>query len=106
CDHASQRPISPETSCSRGLTSHRRGNALAELGAAAGAALFDPVDDRAAARLQAALEAREAVVDALPARADEIDEERQVVDAAVAFREQVALEPFEATDRLTHEPAD
>ena len=24
----------------------------------------------------------------------------------MAFREQVALEPFEATDRLTHEPAD
>jgi len=51
------------------------------------------------------LEPGEAVVDALPAGADQIDEKRQIVDAPMAFGEQVALEPLQATDCLSHEPA-
>ena len=45
-------------------------------------------------------------VDALPARRDELDEEREVVDARMALREQVVLEPLEASDRLVQQASD
>ena len=45
-------------------------------------------------------------VDASPTRRDEIDEEREVVDAGMALREQVALEPLEAADRLVQQASD
>src|SRR5207249_10533960 len=73
--HGSSRSTRLETSCSRSRTQLRRrpAEASADLGAAAGAALFHAIDDRAAARLQVALEACEPLVDALPAGADQVD---------------------------------
>ena len=55
---------------------------------------------------QPPLESFEPRVDASPARAHEVDEEREVVHASVALGEQVALEPLEAPDCLVEEPAD
>ena len=52
------------------------------------------------------LEPREPRVDPPPPRADEVDEEREIVDARVALGEQLALEPFQAPDRLVQETAD
>src|SRR5207247_6604991 len=71
----------------------------------AGFALFEPVDLRAAAGVELALHAREADVDAAPARRDQVDEQRQVVDSRVPLSQEVDLEPFQAPDRLTREPA-
>jgi S-adenosylmethionine:tRNA ribosyltransferase-isomerase len=45
------------------------------------------------------------VVDALPARGDEVDEQREVVDPGVALGEQLLLEPFQPPVRLVEEPA-
>ena len=52
------------------------------------------------------LELPEALVDAAPARRDEIDEDREVVDPRIALREERLLEPFEAAKRLVHPAAD
>jgi S-adenosylmethionine:tRNA ribosyltransferase-isomerase len=52
------------------------------------------------------LESREPRVDTSPARADEIDEQREVVDARVALRELIRLQSFKAADRLVEEPPD
>lgn len=52
-----------------------------------------------------ALQALEPRVDTAPAGADEVDEERQVVDARVPLCEQVALQAFEPADRLVQEPS-
>jgi S-adenosylmethionine:tRNA ribosyltransferase-isomerase len=52
-----------------------------------------------------ALQAREPGVDAAPARAHEVDEQREIVDARVALGEEVALEPLEAADRLIQQTA-
>ena len=49
---------------------------------------------------------RDAIVDALPPRSDEVDEEREVVDAGVALREDVALDALEAANHLVHQPSD
>ena len=54
----------------------------------------------------AGLESREPRVDAAPAGADEVDEEREVVDARMPLGEQIALEPLEPPDRLVQEAAD
>jgi len=53
-----------------------------------------------------ALEASEPGVDTAPARAHEVDEECEVIDARVAFREEVALDSLEASDRLIQQTAD
>ena len=53
-----------------------------------------------------ALDLLEPGVDALPARRDEVDEQREVVDARVPLGEQVALEPLEPADRLVQQAAD
>src|SRR5439155_4344934 len=77
----------------------------AGVGGAAGAALFDAVDDGAAASFEALLDAAESLVDPAPAGADQVDEEREVVDPAVPLGEQVALEPLEPPNRLRHQAA-
>jgi S-adenosylmethionine:tRNA ribosyltransferase-isomerase len=76
-------------------------------------AIFHPVDDRPGALLQAAFEsaddglnAAEPRVHASPAGGDEIDEEREIVDAAVPLGEEVALEPLEAAQRLVQQATD
>src|SRR6266498_3065470 len=48
---------------------------------------------------------REAVVHRLPTGGDEVDEQRQVVDARMPLGEQIAFEPFEAPQHLVHETA-
>jgi S-adenosylmethionine:tRNA ribosyltransferase-isomerase len=57
------------------------------------------------ARLLAALEPVEPRVDAAPARADEVDEEREIVDAGVTLGEELAFEPLESPDRLVEQAA-
>ena len=52
------------------------------------------------------LEPREPVVDTFPARRDQLDHEREIVDARVPLCEQVALEPLEPSDRLVQEASD
>ncbi len=52
-----------------------------------------------------ALEPLEPAVDAPPARRDEIDEEREVVDPGVPLGKQIAFEPLEPADRLIQEAA-
>jgi S-adenosylmethionine:tRNA ribosyltransferase-isomerase len=52
------------------------------------------------------LESREACVHAPPAGADEVDEEREVVDACVALGEEIAFQALEPPDRLVQEAAD
>jgi S-adenosylmethionine:tRNA ribosyltransferase-isomerase len=42
----------------------------------------------------------------LPAGADQVDEQGEVVDAGVPFAEQIGLEPLEAADDLVHQAAD
>jgi hypothetical protein len=53
--------------------------------------------------LELTLEARQALVDALPAGRDQIDEKGEVVDPRVPFGEQVVLQPFESANRLIRE---
>jgi S-adenosylmethionine:tRNA ribosyltransferase-isomerase len=53
--------------------------------------LFEPLETR---------------IDALPARADEIDEKREVVDAGVTLREEFPLEPLESADGLVEQAPD
>ncbi len=53
-----------------------------------------------------ALEPLEPCVDALPPRADEVDQECEVVDASVPLGELLALESFQPADRLVEKPAD
>jgi S-adenosylmethionine:tRNA ribosyltransferase-isomerase len=78
-----------------------------------GPAVLDPVDDRAAALLQAFLEPRDhrldagdPCVDALPPGRDQIDEQCEVVDARVAIGERIRLERFHPPDHLIHQSAD
>ena len=70
----------------------------------AGLTLLEAVDDGAVA-LSALLELREALLDAPPAGGDEVDEEREVVDARVPLGEEVALDPLEPADDLVHQAA-
>lgn len=67
------------------------------------AALFEAVHGRA--RLERGLDAGQALVDALPAGGDQVDEQCEVVHPRMTLGEQVALEPLEAADRLIREPA-
>src|SRR4029453_1852924 len=78
---------------------------LGEGACLAGFALFEPVDLGAAAGVELALDARQADVDAAPTRGDEIDEQGQVVDSCVPLGQEVVLEPLQAPDRLSREPA-
>jgi len=51
------------------------------------------------------LESGEPFVDALPTGGEEIDEQPEVVDACVPFREDVALQALEPAEQLVHQPA-
>jgi S-adenosylmethionine:tRNA ribosyltransferase-isomerase len=51
-------------------------------------------------------EALESSIHTTPARAHELDEEGEIVDARVTFRKQVALETLEPADRLVEQSAD
>ena len=51
------------------------------------------------------LEPLESRIDASPAGAHEIDEQREVVDASMTLGEQLAFESLEPPDRLVQEPA-
>ncbi len=57
---------------------------------------LDPVHDP--------LEAVDAPLDPAPAGRDQLDDEREILDARLALGREVALEPFEAANRLTREP--
>jgi hypothetical protein len=78
---------------------------LGEGACLAGFALFETVDLGASAGVELALHSREADVDAAPARCDQVDEQREVVDARVPFRQEVGLETLETANRLSGEPA-
>ena len=52
-----------------------------------------------------ALDAGEPGVDTAPARAHEVDEQREIVDSRMAFREEVTLDPLETADRLIQQTA-
>ena len=52
------------------------------------------------------LEPCEAGVDSPPARADEVDEQGEIVDTRMALREEVSLQALEPTDGLVQETAD
>jgi S-adenosylmethionine:tRNA ribosyltransferase-isomerase len=65
----------------------------------------DAVDDRIVGG-DARFDPREALLDAAPAGADEVDEQCKVVDAGVPLGEQVTFDPFEPADQLVHEAAD
>src|SRR5205807_10559113 len=71
-----------------------------------GTAVLDPVHDRAAALLESVLEpsdesfdASKPRVDGLPSRADQVDEQSEVVDACVALADGVGLEPLDASNQ-------
>jgi len=66
---------------------------------------LDP-GERAGRFLLCALESLQARVDAPPARAHEIDEERQIVHASVPLGEQLALEALKPANRLIEESPD
>src|SRR5262249_36231737 len=70
---------------------------------ACGLTLAEAVDDRAVAG-QSLLELPQALLDATPARGDEVDEECEIVDARMALGQDVALDPFEPADDLIREP--
>jgi S-adenosylmethionine:tRNA ribosyltransferase-isomerase len=52
------------------------------------------------------LESCEPRIDPAPAGADEVDEEREIVDTCVTLGEEIALEALEPSDRLVQESAD
>lgn len=66
---------------------------------------MDAVDDRAFVRAENALDAGQALVDALPAGSDQVDQERQIVDACVPLGEQIAVEPLEPADEVRGQAA-
>jgi hypothetical protein len=72
---------------------------------AAGAAVFDPVDDRAFVGAERPLESGQPLVDPFPARGDQVDQKGEVVDPGVPLAEHVALEPLEPSDELAGEAA-
>ena len=68
--------------------------------------LADAVDRCAAVLLlDARLDAGEPLVDAAPAGGDEVDEQREVVDARVPLGEEVAFDALEPADQLVHQAA-
>jgi S-adenosylmethionine:tRNA ribosyltransferase-isomerase len=74
--------------------------------AVAGPSVLDDRDHLSRARGLAAFEALQAGIHASPSRADQIDEEREVVHAGVSLREQLALEPLETPYRLVEQASD
>ena len=75
-------------------------------------AVLEPVEgghrtllERALEPVEDALQAVEPPLDPAPARGDEVDEKRQVLDAGAPFGVEVVLEALEAPDRLRRESA-
>ena len=66
--------------------------------------LVEAIDDGAVAR-QPLLELRQPLLDAPPARGDEVDEQGEVVDARVPLGEDVSLDPLEPADDLVRQAA-
>jgi len=68
----------------------------------------EPVNGRGAVGLlrEAFLDRGEPLLDRAPAGRDEVDEQREVVDAGVPLREQVPLDALESPDDLVHQAAD
>jgi len=73
-------------------------------------AVFDAVDDRSAAFLQSLLEPGDERLDAseprvhrLPAGGDQVDEQREIVDARVSLAERVRFERLQPPDHLVHQ---
>jgi S-adenosylmethionine:tRNA ribosyltransferase-isomerase len=60
--------------------------------------VLEPADD--------GLDPRKARIDALPARGDEVDEQRKIVDTCAPLAEEVAFDVLEAADDLVHQAAD
>ena len=71
----------------------------------AGLTLAEAVDNAAVAR-QSLLELREPLLDAAAAGGDEIDEQREVVDARVPLGEDVSLDPLKPADDLVGQATD
>lgn len=67
--------------------------------------LAEAVDDRVVPR-QSRFELRQALLDAPPARGDEIDEQGEVVDAGVPLGEDVSLDSLETADGLVGQAPD
>jgi hypothetical protein len=72
--------------------------------------LFQAVDDSPAAGpasglLELPLQPGQALVDALPAGRDQVDEESEIVDTCVPLGQQIALEVLEPSNRLIGQPA-
>ena len=74
--------------------------------------VFEPVElgdravlERALQAVERPFEPVEAPVDALPARGDEIDEEREILDAGAPLGLDVGLDVLQAADRLVREAA-
>ena len=55
--------------------------------------------------MDALLEPGEPSVDVLPARRDQVDEQSEVIDAAIALDEEIALERLKSTKHLIHQAA-
>jgi hypothetical protein len=80
-------------------------NGVASERLSSGAAVFDPINDRAFVGAERSLEAGQPFVDALPARDDQVDEQGEVVHACVAFGEQVCVKPLEPSDGVRGQAA-
>ena len=65
---------------------------------------LDP-SERSGPLFLSALESFEACVDILPARAHQVDQQREIVDPGVPLGEHLALDSLQPTDRLIEEPA-
>jgi hypothetical protein len=61
--------------------------------------------ERALDTVEDALEAVESTLDTAPARCDQLDEEREILDAGGALRAEIALQVLKASDRLGRKPA-
>ena len=62
--------------------------------------------DDVGARVERVLDPVEPLVHRLPLAGDQVDEQREVVDARVALDQQVGLEPLEPADHLVREALD
>jgi len=68
--------------------------------------ILDELVERGRGLRMCIFEPTEAHIDPAPARGDELDEEREIVDASLALCEELALDPLEASDRLVEEASD
>ena len=97
-----------ELGASRGSAAASSSCCPADGSVEAGLADVDAVDGDARRRpaSSALLDSREALRRRRASRSDEVDEQREVVDAGVPLGEQVALDALEPADQLVHQAAD